>query len=134
VGLTVLDASIVIAILDDSDPHHDAARAALAARREAGDRLVLPASAYAETLVGAFRAEGEAVQTVDAFLAAVPVTIEPVTSIVATHAARLRAEHGRRLPLPDAFVVGTAVALAADRLVTADRSWPKLAVQVDIVR
>lgn len=133
-GLTVLDASIVIAVLDDSDPHHAAARAALEVRRPSGDRLVLPASAYAETLVGASRAGPEAVETIDAFLAAVPVTVEAATAAVAKEAANLRSEHGRRLPLPDAFVVGTALALSADRVLTADRSWPDLPIAVELVR
>src|SRR6202011_1820083 len=45
VALIVLDASVLIALLDPNDALHTAARAALA--RHAGDDLKLPASAYA---------------------------------------------------------------------------------------
>jgi predicted nucleic acid-binding protein len=133
VGLTILDASVVIAILDASDPHHVPARAALAARLDARDAIVVPASAYAEALVGAFRRGAEAAQVVDAFLQALPAAIEPATAAIARHAARLRAEHGRRLALPDALVVGTALELSADRILTADRDWPRLDVLVELV-
>ena len=51
-ALIVLDASVLIALLDPNDALHTAARAALA--RYAGDDLKLPASAYAESLVGEF--------------------------------------------------------------------------------
>jgi predicted nucleic acid-binding protein len=53
VALIVLDASVLIALLDPNDALHTAARAAPA--RHAGDDLKLPASAYAETLVGPAR-------------------------------------------------------------------------------
>jgi len=55
VALTVLDAGVVIAVLDAADGHHAAARAALSEALARGDELVLPASAYAESLVGPSR-------------------------------------------------------------------------------
>lgn len=132
-GLTVLDASVVIAVLDAADTHHAAATAAISARLGTRDTLVLPASAYAEVLVGAFRSGPSAVETVDEFVAALPANIEPATAAIARRAARVRAEHGRRLPLPDAFVIGTALDLRADRVLTADRDWPDLAITVEVV-
>jgi len=132
VGLTVLDASIVIAVLDGQDVHHAAARAGLASRLEARDSFVLPVSAYAETLVGAFRQGGAAPATIDAFLAALPARLEPISPVIARTAARLRAQHGRRLPLPDAFVVATALELSADQILTADRRWPAFGVPTQI--
>lgn len=131
--LTVLDAGIVIAILDASDSHHAAARSALAARVLEGDGLILPASAYAEVLV-APQGQGEsAVQAVDAFLDALPATIQPVTPEIARIASGLRAEHGRRLRLPDALVVATAIQLHAGRVLTTDSRWPDLDVVVEVV-
>lgn len=132
-GLTVLDASVVIAVLDAGDPHHAAARAALSAHLESRDALVVPVSAYAEALVGAFRSGPSAVETVEAFLAALPASIEPATASIARRAAELRARHGRRMPLPDAFVIGTAIDLSADQVLTADRDWPDVAVAVEVV-
>ena len=132
-GLTVLDASVIIAVLDAEDPHHERAAAALRLRREAGDTLILPASAYAEVLVGPFRRDEAAAAAVDDFLAAIPAAIQPADRRIARAAARLRAEHGRRLRLPDALVVGSAMTLAADRVLTTDREWPGLPVNVEVV-
>jgi predicted nucleic acid-binding protein len=116
--VTVLDAGVVIAILDSSDSHHVVARQVVARAMNRGDRLVIPASAYA---------------TVEAFLAAVPVIVEPATREVAAVAAELRSRHGRRLPLPDALVVATAVALSAARVLTTDACWPRVPVSVEVV-
>ena len=133
-ALTVLDASIVIAVLDASDPHHEAATAALDGAIETRDRLVLPVSAYAEVMVGPHRRGHEAVATVDAFLAALPCHVEPLGPVIARGAARLRAEHGRALRLPDALLLATAIELSADRILTGDRGWPAIArVPVDVI-
>jgi predicted nucleic acid-binding protein len=126
VGLTVLDASVVIGLLDATDPHHDAAVRAIRERLAAADRMVIPASAYAELLVGPVRRGGEAVATVDAFLAALPAEIVELGAGVARAAATLRAAHAGRLRLPDAFVLGTAIELGADLVLTADRRWPPI--------
>ena len=70
--VTVVDAGVVIAILDSSDAHHAVARQAVAHAMDRGDRLVIPASAYAEVLVAPYGRGAEAVATVEAFLAASP--------------------------------------------------------------
>jgi PIN domain nuclease of toxin-antitoxin system len=75
-----------------------------------------------------------AVATVDAFIEALPAGLEPATAAVARTAARLRAQHGRSLPLPDAFVVATALELSADRVLTCDRRWPELEIPVEVAR
>lgn len=131
-GLTVLDAGILIAVLDASDTHHEAARSALDARVRARDALVLPASAYAEVFVAPQRAGKEAVAVVDAFLDALPATVQPITRQIALVASSLRAAHGRRLRLPDALVVAAAMDLRADRVLTTDARWPKLDVVVEV--
>lgn len=131
-GLTVLDAGIVIAVLDASDTQHAAAKAALAARVRARDALVLPASAYAEMLVAPQREGAAAVAEVEAFLDALPATVQSITKQIARVASALRAVHGRRLRLPDALVVATALDLHADRVLTTDARWPPLDMAVDV--
>lgn len=125
-GLTVLDASVVIGLLDATDPHHDAAADAVRERLAARDRMVVPASAYAELLVGPMRRGPEAVATVDALLHALPAEIVGLGAGVARAAAALRAADPGRLRLPDAFVLGTAQELGADLVLTADRRWPAI--------
>lgn len=128
-ALTVLDAGVVIGLLDREDAHHEAARTALRKARERGDELVLPASAYAEILVVPFRQGPQAVETVDAFLHALPARVEPVTDAIARRAGHLRATH-HALRLPDALVIGTALEVKADRLLTTDHRWPELGIEV----
>jgi predicted nucleic acid-binding protein len=98
----------------------------IADRLAASDRMVVPASAYAELLVGPMRRGPEAVATVDDFLAALPAEVVPLGREVARAAAELRARHPGRLRLPDAFVLGTAIELGADLVLTADRRWPRI--------
>jgi predicted nucleic acid-binding protein len=123
VGLTVLDAGVLIAVLDGGDAHHASARRVLSARLEDGDRFVVPASVYAEVLVGPFTAGDAAVSTVDDFLGRLGADIAPADAAIARRAAQLRSKH-RRLRLPDALVIATAVHLGADRLLTTDAGWP----------
>jgi predicted nucleic acid-binding protein len=132
-ALTIVDAGVVIAVLESNDAHHGAARRALAEARGRGDELAVPVSAYAEVLVGAYRAGPGAVATVDEFLAALPARVEPATREIARTAARLRSEHGARLRLPDALVVATAVDRGATRLLTTDSGWPDVAVPVETI-
>jgi predicted nucleic acid-binding protein len=132
-GLTVLDAGLLIAVLDAGDPHHAQAREALTVARERGDELVLPASAYAECLVSPSRRGPEAVATTDQFVDALPARVEPASRAIGAAAAALRASHGRALRLPDALVVATARVLGAERIVTTDAGWPALGIVVDVI-
>ena len=132
-GLTVLDAGILIALLDASDAHHSASVEALRDALGSGEMLVVPASAYAEALVGPSRRGAEAVATVDALVNALPATVEPATREVAREAALLRARHGRSLRLPDALVFATAAGLGADRVLTTDAGWPDTGAIVSVV-
>jgi predicted nucleic acid-binding protein len=132
VGLTVLDAGVVIAVLDGSDSHHAAAVTALTEARARGDTLALPVSAYAECLVAPGRLGRDAVATVDRFLDALPARVEPATRPIGAAAAALRAEHGPALRLPDALVVATGMVLDADRIMTTDARWPSLPITVEV--
>jgi predicted nucleic acid-binding protein len=132
-ALTIVDAGVVIAILDSSDVHHAAAKGAVTQARSRGEELAIPASAYAEVLVGPYRQSRKAALTVDEFLSALPARVEPATREIAAIAAQLRAKHGARLRLPDALVVATAMQLNAVRLLTTDAGWPSLLVLVEVV-
>lgn len=122
-GLTVLDAGVIIGFLDNNDAHHPVAHQALRDARERNDRLVLPASALAEVLVGPSRKGEKAIALVRALVERVPIEIEPLDVEIAISAAALRARH-RSLKLPDALVIATASHLRADHLITTDRGWP----------
>lgn len=132
-AVTVVDAGILIAALDSTDAHYATSVEALRACRESGDSLVVPASAYAEVLVGPSRRGADAIATVDAFLDALPAAVEPATKVIAREAAALRAAHGRALRLPDALTLATASVLRADRVLTTDAGWPILSVPVTVV-
>ena len=133
-GLTVLDAGVIIGVLDARDPHHDASVRALTAVVNDGDAIAVPASAYAEALVGPARRGPSARRTVDDFLADLAAEVEPITRQAAARAAMLRATHGRRLKLPDALVVAIAMHLGAERILTTDRRWPSLPIEILVAR
>ena len=132
-ALTVVDAGVIIGLLDADDAHHAGARKALAAALDRGDELALPASAFAECLVAPARSGRDAMRAVDELLADLPAEVEPITRQVASRAALLRAKHGGRLRLPDALVLATALHLRADRVLTTDAGWPSVGVAVEVV-
>jgi predicted nucleic acid-binding protein len=55
-GAVVLDARVVLALLDPQDALHTSAARAVRAHRAEGSRILLPASVLAEVLVGVARA------------------------------------------------------------------------------
>lgn len=131
-GLTHLDAGVIIAFLDADDAHHDAARSAISDALDTADRLSIAASALAECLVGPARRGPKAVDVVTAFLERLPIVVVNLNVDIATHAAALRARH-RSLKLPDALVLATAQQSVADRLITTDRRWPTAkALKLDV--
>lgn len=126
--MIVLDASVLIALLDAGDALHAAARAALT--RHAGDDLRLPASAYAESLVGpAHRGQ---LAVAKRAVAALLLQIVPITGQVAEEAAGLRARHPS-LRLPDALVVATGSVLGAAVVLTGDARWRGLGQSISVL-
>ncbi|HWQ22687.1 MAG TPA: type II toxin-antitoxin system VapC family toxin [Gaiellaceae bacterium] len=129
-ALVVLDASVVIGFLDPDDPLHEAAVSALTEHQH--DELVVPASVYAEILVGPYRKGARAVAAVEAFLADFAIRIAPITPAIARAAARLRGG-SKGVRLPDALVLATADEVGADRVLTGDDSWTRIARRVTLV-
>jgi predicted nucleic acid-binding protein len=128
VALIVVDASVLIALLDPGDALHPAAMAALS--EHAGDDLKVPASAYSESLVGPARRGG--LRAAKSAVASLLLDIVPITVQIAEDAAQLRARHPR-LRLPDALVVATGSALSADKVLTGDAGWRGLGSTVSVL-
>lgn len=131
-GLVVVDAGVLIGALDSDDRHHTAAVEALRWRAEEPREWLVPASVFAEILVGPYRHGAGQVELVESFLRALPARIEAATPGIARSAARLRAEHGGRLKLPDALVVATALEVNADVILTTDADWPRAGIRVEV--
>jgi predicted nucleic acid-binding protein len=101
----ILDANVVIGLLDVADAHHARAIDDVEAADRARQPLLLPASAYAEALV-AFARAGRVEQAREA-IRAMGITVVALTETTAELAAGLRARHDKLL-LPDAIVLATA--------------------------
>lgn len=119
----ILDASVLIGLLDTADAHHARSIDDVEAADKAGRQLLVPASAYSETLVAFARAQriGDARDAI----AAMGITVTPLTADVAERAAELRARH-EPLRLPDAIVLATAHQLDGE-LLSYDRQLAQLA-------
>lgn len=132
-GVTVLDTSVLIALVDADDPHHAAARTAVRSRREAGDDFVVPVAAYAEFLVRSYQGDPSMIAFRDGLVDAIPARVEAATREMGRHAAAIRARDGQRMKLPDALIVATAIVLGAERILTADARWPVQDVSVTVL-
>jgi predicted nucleic acid-binding protein len=119
----ILDASVLIGLLDAADAHHARAIDDVEAADREGRQLLAPASAYSETLVAFARAGrlGDARQAV----AAMGIAVVVLTAAIAERAAELRARH-ERLRLPDAIVLATAQEQGGE-LLSYDRGLSRIA-------
>ena len=124
-GSLILDASVLIGLLDTADAHHARAVEDVEAADRARRQLLVPASAYSEALV-AFAREGRVDDAREA-IAAMGMEIAPLTATIAEHAAELRARH-ERLRLPDAIVLASARELDGE-LLSYDQRLAELAGQ-----
>jgi predicted nucleic acid-binding protein len=122
----ILDASVLIGLLDAADAHHERAVEDTEAVDREGRQLLLPASAYSEALVAFARAKrvGDAREAV----AGMGVTIVPLTAAMAEAAAELRARY-ESLRLPDAMVLA-CVQLRRGRLLTYDQHLNRLSRRI----
>jgi predicted nucleic acid-binding protein len=133
VGLTVLDAGVIVAALDASDIHHPACVEAVRRVQVDGEGLLLPASAFAECLVWPLRAGDAAAEQMEAFIDALPASVVAADRMICRIAARLRAAHGRSLRLPDALVIATAIETKATQVLTTDQGWPPVEVPIRVI-
>lgn len=117
-----LDASAVIGLLDRADAHHARSVEDVEVADRSGRALLVPASAYSESLV-AFARAGRIGEARDA-LAAMGITVTPLTAAISERAAELRARH-ERLRLPDAIVLATAREMHGE-LLSYDRQLTQL--------
>ena len=122
-GTLILDASVLIGLLDTADAHHDRSIDDVEAADRDGQQLLLPASAYSETLV-AFARAGRLDDAREAIVA-MGIAVVPLTDTIAELAAELRGRH-KRLRLPDAIILATAQGLDG-RLLSYDRRLSQLA-------
>jgi predicted nucleic acid-binding protein len=113
VGALILDASVLMGLLDNADAHHDNAVSDVERADQAGRALLAPASAYAEALIAFARAD-RSDEARDA-IASMGITIAPLTATMAERAAALRALY-RDMRLPQAIVLACAEELEADLL------------------
>lgn len=122
-GALILDASALIGLLDTADVHHARSIDDTEAADRAGRQLLTPASAYSEALVAFARAGriGDAREAI----AAMGITVTPLTATIAERASELRAHHPR-LRLPDAIVLASARELGGE-LLSYDRRLTQLA-------
>jgi predicted nucleic acid-binding protein len=123
VGTLILDASVLIGLLDTADAHHSQAVDDVEAADMADEKLLVPASAYSEALVSFARARR--IRDARDAIAAMGIAVTPMTSRIAETAAELRAAHDR-LRLPDAIVLATVRDLHA-RLLTYDNVLANIA-------
>jgi predicted nucleic acid-binding protein len=129
VGRVVLDTSVVIAILNAEDAHHDAAMAALRAWRP--EERAVPLIVFAEALVGAHRAGSHAVRAVEGF-ATRAARLVALTEGAVRAGAALRARR-TALSLADALIIATAADLRADAVLTADAGWRRASPLVRVL-
>jgi predicted nucleic acid-binding protein len=120
----ILDASVLIALLDTADAHHARAVDDVEAADQQGIELVAPASAYSEALV-AFAREGRISDAREA-ITAMGIGVAALDAQAAEHAAELRARHSG-LRLPDAIVLATSRQLRG-RLLSYDQRLERYAV------
>jgi predicted nucleic acid-binding protein len=119
----ILDASVLIGLLDTADAHHAQAVQDTEAADQTGRPLMVPVSAYSEALVAFARANR--VKEAREAIAAMGFTIVPLTAPIAEHAAELRARY-ERLRLPDAIVLASAQELNGE-LLSYDHNLARLA-------
>lgn len=118
-ALSVLDASVLIALLDEKDVGRPVARAAVDEAKRDHD-LLIPITAFSESIVAPYRRSQRDGERAEAALAALGRLVD-VSRDIASRAAQLRAT--RQIKLPDALILATALHVAAGQILTLDRRW-----------
>ncbi len=124
-GALILDANVLIALLDRADAHHAKAVDDVEAADRSDHELVVPASAYSEALV-AFARAGRIADARTA-IAGMGIAVSALSADTAERAAQLRAKHAK-LRLGDAAVLATT-RMHSGELLTYDQRLAGLARQ-----
>lgn len=82
--------------------------------------LLIPVTAFSESIVAPYRRSRRDGQRAEAALAGLGNLVD-VTRDIASRAAQLRAT--RQIELPHALILATAMQVAADQILTLDRRW-----------
>jgi predicted nucleic acid-binding protein len=131
-GTVVLDAGVVLGLLDPQDPNHQGAGRAVRASRTAGQQLVLPACVLAEILVAADRMGEDAAEKAEEFVEAIVDAVHGIDGRVAHEAAACLARHPE-LSLRDAFVIAVGRVRGADAILTTDPAWRGVDKRVKLI-
>lgn len=129
----VLDAGIVVGVLDPSDALHRPSTNAVNDARADGAVFVLPATVLAEVLVGIARTDAGALDLRREQLVAAFGAPHPIDGEVAA-AAAVRCGAMRALRLADALVLGVADVVEAATILTLDTRWAAMDPRVSVVR
>lgn len=114
----ILDASVLIGLLDTEDEHHQRSVDDVDQADRAGQQLLAPASAYSESLVAFARIKR--VPDAREAIAGMGIVVVALTAAIAERAAERRARHDT-LRLPDALALATADEHAGTLLTYDDR-------------
>lgn len=104
-GTLILDTSVVIGLLDTADQNHARAVDDVEAADRAGQRLLLPATAYTEALT-AFALAGRTDEASEA-IKAMGISVAELTEGIGRRAGALRRRHKRLRPA-EAIALATA--------------------------
>ena len=118
-GKIMLDSSVLIALMDSRDAHHEAVVSRLG---KGSDHYEISAIALMETLIAPFAATPNMGEKIREELLDFFRVIHPVSEEVAVAAARIRAR--TQLKVPDALISATAI-LAGAQLWTLDKKLAK---------
>ncbi len=131
-GKVVLDSSVVVAVMDKHDAHHQAAVAELVRMNEAKASFILPVVVLSEVLVGSARQGDDTVELRRTMLAEAFGRARVIDEQVGVQAAKIRARH-QSLRLPDALVVATGIVDDVDIVLTADKRWASIDDRVQVL-
>ncbi|WP_205324862.1 PIN domain-containing protein [Glycomyces sp. YM15] len=115
----MLDSSVLLGHLDAEDALHHASSGALEQRAKA--EFVIPASVFAEVMVGARKLGDRTAKRLEETIDDLVTEIYPIDREVAWATAGIRARR-KEIRLPDALVLATGEVLDAEVL-TADKRW-----------
>jgi predicted nucleic acid-binding protein len=131
-GSVVLDASIVLAMLNTRDALHKPAQSAVYGYWAQNREFTVPVSVLGEALVLASRSGADAVDEVESFVDALASDVPVIDRRIVREAASVRAAKPS-LKLPDALVIATGRVVDASIILTGDKKWCDVDMRVEVV-